>query len=443
MTPPTTLSTLAQRMGPPAISDLMSRALANPNLISLAAGFVDAATLPASAVAEAIEAVLREPSMARNALQYGSTRGDGELRALLAERIRNEVPERSVSHFDDLEDRLVVTTGSQQLLYLVAEALLDPGDIVLVESPTYFVFLGLLRGRGARVIGVACDEDGLRIDALEQTLADLEAEGQLDRVKMIYSVVEHSNPTGLSLSESRRAELIALAERWSKSQRIYVFEDAAYRGLSFEEISTPSLLHLDPTNEVVIHARTFSKTFSPGMKVGYGALPESLLQPVLNLKGNHDFGTSHFHQRLLVRIVSDGSYDAQVALLRERYRTKRDVVLKALGEYLGPLDSTIHWTEPAGGIYVWLSLPEDLDTGPEGPLFDRAIEQGVLYVPGRYAFADEPNAAPTHQIRFSFGVPELDALAEGTRRLGSAVERSLEAIRQPRSVALSGSTRGA
>ena len=142
--------------------------------------------------------------------------------------------------------RTVVTTGSQQLLYLVAEALLDPGDIVLVESPTYFVFLGVLETRGAHVIGIETDGDGLRLDVLEHTLVDLEARGLLDRVKLIYTVTEHANPTGISLAESRRGPLVELARRWSKRRRIFILEDAAYRGLTFDQAEPPSVWRHDP-----------------------------------------------------------------------------------------------------------------------------------------------------------------------------------------------------
>jgi 2-aminoadipate transaminase len=400
----------------------MQRALGNPGLISLAAGFVDHATLPVEATARAAAAVLADATEGRRALQYGTTRGDLRLRTQLMRLLeRNEGV--ATGTFDDVAHRTVVTSGSQQLLYLIAEALLDPGDIVLVESPTYFVFLGILESRGASAIGVETDDGGMRIDVLEQTLRQLEAEGRLDRVKLIYTVSEHSNPTGLSLAAERRGPLVELARRWSKTRRIFILEDAAYRGLSFTGTEPPSVWRHDTAADTVILARTFSKTFSPGLKTGFGVLPEPLMGPILHLKGNHDFGSCHFSQQLLEHVMADGSYDQQVACQVATYSRKRDVFLEALDTHLSPLGSSVSWTHPRGGIYVWLNVSDEVDTGRESPFFAQCLEEGVLYVPGVYAFATEPGPAPRSHARLSFGVASEAGLAEGARRLSRALAR--------------------
>jgi 2-aminoadipate transaminase len=423
MIPQVSLSTAARMTDDPPISDLMQQALANPGLISLAAGFVDVATLPVEATAGAVAGVLADPVEGRRALQYGTTIGDLGLRNLLVGRLEQEegVPPGG---FGAVLPRTVVTTGSQQLLYLVAEALLDPGDIVLVEAPTYFVFMGVLESRGAHAIGVEIDEGGLRLDALEATLAAIEARGELDRVKLIYTVSEHSNPTGLSLAADRRGPLVELARRWSKESWIFVLEDAAYRGLTFSGPEPPSVWQHDAFGQTVILARTFSKTFSPGLKTGFGVLPEALVGPVLALKGNHDFGSGNFNQLVLARLLEDGGYDRQVERLRATYRRKRDVRLGALREHLGGTDG-VSWTHPRGGLYVWLTVPEGLDTSRTGPLFGRALEQGVLYVPGAYAFPEAPGPIPTNHIRLCYGVPGEAELAEGIRRLAAALAHCL------------------
>jgi 2-aminoadipate transaminase len=408
----------------------MARALSAPDLISLAAGFVDPLTLPISATAEAVAHVLGEPLEGRRALQYGTTRGDASLRTRLEgliERTEGVDP----GTYPGLMHRIVVTTGSQQLLYLVAEALIDPGDIVLVESPTYFVFMGVLQSRGATILGVETDEGGLRIDALEATLADLESRGLLDRVKLIYTVSEHSNPTGLCLDADRRRALVEVAKAWSRRRRIYVLEDAAYRGLTFEGADPPSVWSQDAEGQTVIHARTFSKTFSPGLKIGYGVLPKSLVDPILNLKGNHDFGSSHFAQQVLDRAISVGLYERQVKLLRGSYARKRDAMLAALDEHFAPFGADVSWTRPCGGLYVWLTLPEGLDTGRDGGYFDRCIAEGVLYVPGEYAYAPLPGPVPTNRARLTFGVAPEPAIAEGVRRLASALEKTMRGGRRP------------
>jgi 2-aminoadipate transaminase len=411
----------------------MRQALETPGLISLAAGFVDQRSLPVVAGARAISGLFEDREEGCRALQYGTTQGDPGLRArLIADLERNErVP---AGTFRDAIGRTVVTAGSQQLLYLIAEALLDPGDIVLVESPTYFVFLGVLETRGARVIRVATDGGGLRLDALEATLEDLEARGLLGRVKLIYTVTEHANPTGISMLEERRGPLVELARRWSRrgGGRIFLLEDAAYRGLTFAEAEPPSVWRHDNDHdrggETVILARTFSKTFSPGFKTGYGILPEALLGPVLRLKGNHDFGSGHFVQQVLGRLLADGTYTRHVAALVALYRRKRDVLLGALAEHFAPFEGAVSWTRPLGGLFVWLSLPAGLDTGPDGPLFPKALAEGVLYVPGAYAFADEPAPAPTNHARLCFGVPDETDLVEGARRLARALAGCLDPV---------------
>src|SRR5262249_28730180 len=200
-----------------------------------------------------------------------------------------------------------------------------------------------------------------------------------------------------------------------QSHRIYLLEDSAYRGLTFDGVDPPSVWRHDPEGETVILARTFSKTFSPGLKTGYAVLPFALVEPVLRLKGNHDFGSANFNQVLLDRLIADGAYGRQVGSLVGLYRRKRDVMLSALAEHLGPLDG-VTWTHPKGGLYVWLSVPEGLDTGLGGPLFQRAVSEGVLYVPGAHAFATDPGPVPNRFARLCFGVPGEAELVEGVRR---------------------------
>jgi 2-aminoadipate transaminase len=433
MNPQPQTSALARRTPEPPITDLMQRALANPGLVSLAAGFVDHATLPMEATARAAAALLSDATEGRRALQYGTTRGDLKLRTQLVGLLeRNEGVAEGT--YRELVHRTVVTAGSQQLLYLLAEALLDPGDIVLVEAPTYFVFLGILASRGARAVGVATDAGGLCLDALEATLQRLDAEGSLERVKLIYTVSEHSNPTGLSLAAMRRQPLVELAQRWSRHQRIFILEDAAYRGLTFSGSEPPSVWSQDAEGETVILARTFSKTFSPGLKTGFGFLPEALVAPILHLKGNHDFGSSHFNQQLLEHLIADGSYANPVQRLVQTYRHKRDVMVEALDEMLGTVDG-VSWTYPNGGLYVWLTVPADVETGSKSAFFSRCLERGVLYVPGEYAFATEPGPAPTNHARLSFGVAGPDGLREGIRRLSAAL---VDCIHKPKTSAAVG-----
>jgi 2-aminoadipate transaminase len=426
MTLRTSLSAATARTSPPSISSLMKLALEKPEIVSLAAGFVDQQSLPVEETARAVEQVLGDPLGGRSALQYGTTNGDAELRSLLIERLEQGHGAAPGSYRDAVA-RTVVTTGSAQLIYLVGEALLNPDDIVLVESPTYFVFLGPLETRGARAVRVPIDGQGLRIDALEAALVKIQDEGRLDRVKLIYTIPEHANPTGISLAVDRRKPLLDLAKRWSQiaGRRIFVLEDAAYHGLSYGRPEAKSIWSLDDEAETVILARTFSKTFSPGMKMGYGVLPKDLVDPILRLKGNHDFGSSNFTQRLLHRVIADGAYDRHVERLRTIYGRKRDVFLDALDRFLKPFENEVTWTRPQGGLFVWMTMPEGIDTGFDGPLFSACLAEGVIYVPGEFAFAPEPGSVPRNNLRLTFGVPDEAVLVEGARRLANAVGATL------------------
>jgi 2-aminoadipate transaminase len=207
-----------------------------------------------------------------------------------------------------------------------------------------------------------------------------------------------------------------------------VLEDAAYRGLSFGASEPSSLWSLDHEAETVILARTFSKTLSPGLKIGFGVLPHGLIDSLHSLKANHDFGSANLNQRLLEKILSDGSYDRHVAGLIELYRRKCGVFLAALEEYVGRVDSELHWTRPEGGLFVWMTVPEGLDTGFAGPLFSHCVREGVIYVPGDHAFALEPEPAPRNHLRLTFGVPGETELIEGARRLGAALSACLNPV---------------
>jgi 2-aminoadipate transaminase len=420
------LSKAAIRTSAPSITSLMQTALENPEIVSLAAGFVDQQSLPVEASARSVSAMFADREVGRRSLQYGTTIGHARLRAALIERLERSEGVTPGAYQDAIA-RTVVTTGSAQLIYLVCEALLDPGDIVLVESPTYFVFLGPVETRGARAVRVPIDDQGLSIDAVEQTFSQIQRAGQLDRVKLIYTIPEHANPTGISLAAERRRPLVELARRWSTraNRRIFVLEDAAYHGLSFGVQEPPSLWSLDPEGETVILARTFSKTFSPGIKIGYGVLPQGLVEPILSLKGNHDFGSANFNQQVLERTLASGDYDQHVSRLREIYGRKRDVFLEALDRSLKPFGPDVRWTRPKGGLFVWLTVPEELDTGFNGPFFPRCLEEGVIYVPGEYAFAPEPGPIPRNHVRLTFGVPCESELVEGARRLGRALRGCL------------------
>lgn len=411
------------------ISYFMQQAVENPNLISLAAGLVDPASLPAAEVAEAIAEILAEPATAQAALQYGTTQGHAPLRQVLVERTCG-LDHKKPSELALTADNVVVTTGSQQLLYLVGEVLLDPGDLVITEAPSYFVFQGTLSSLGARTLAVPMDEEGMRVDLLADLLARLESTGEITRLKMIYVVDYFQNPSGRTLSLERRQRLYELVESYSRKQRIFIVEDAAYRELRYDGEDLPSIKSFDVDNRHVILAMTFSKPCAPGLKTGYGLLPDDLVEPLLRFKGNHDFGSNNMTQHLLFRLVETGAYDRHIEQLCEVYREKRDTMLEAIEEYFTPLPDCYQpsWTQPHGGLYVWMTFPDAISTGPESPLMHAALEEGVLYVPGRFCYlpGSVPEPLPDYEARLSFGVAEPQALRTGIGRLARAYHRCLE-----------------
>ncbi len=422
---PVRLSQRSHQTADQPISYFMQQAVENPHLISLAAGLVDPISLPGSQIEAAIHDILSEPEAAQAALQYGTTHGYAPLRDTLLQRT---CALDGVSPIDlSLSaSNVVVTTGSQQFLYLISEVLINPGDIVITEAPSYFVYHGTLASLGAKVLSVPMDEDGMQTDALAELLGRLEHTGELDRLRMIYTVDYFQNPSGLTLSYPRRQHLMELVRKHSQAHRIFVLEDAAYRELRYDGDDVPSLKSLDENNEYVIQTMTFSKPCSPGVKTGYGFLPSELVGPVLRFKGNHDFGSSNLTQHLLHRLLESGAYDEHVVELCNVYRTKRDATLSALSEVFGTDGndtSTVRWTHPHGGLYVWMTYPEGINTGPHGPLMKAALHEGILYVPGQFCYVqDGESPLPTTDIRLSFGVEQPETIHEGLRRLAVATK---------------------
>lgn len=422
MTPPIPSSLRASQTGEAPISYFMQQGVENPNLISLAAGLADEDSLPVGDVRAVLADLLADTDAAQAALQYGTTQGYAPLRAKLYDHILALDGLTAGQAAFGAED-IVVSTGSQQLLYMIGELLLDPGDIVITEAPSYFVYHGILASLGVRTLTVPMDEDGMDTHALETLLQKLDASGLLGRVKLIYTVDYYQNPTGLTLSLPRRRRLLELAQRFSRSQRLLVLEDAAYRELGFEGSDVPSIKSLDVKNEYVVLAMTFSKPLSPGLKTGYAVLPRDLVAPLLCFKGNHDFGSSNFNQHLIDRLLKNGDYQKHVARLRGVYQAKRNTLLAALAEEFPQATSPIRWTYPAGGMYVWVSFPRHIATGPGSPLMEAALREGILYVPGEFCYVADSTGGkrPNHEIRLCYGVACHNELREAVRRLGRAV----------------------
>lgn len=406
--------------GAPIANILMAKTLAQPDMISLAAGFVEHNSLPVEWVEEAFRQIWSDRRHALASLQYGTTIGYPPLREAILDRLCR-ADGKSPWELRATVDQLVITAGSNQLLYLLSEILLDPGDIVLCGSPSYFVYLGLIQSLGARAIGVATDGLGLIPEALEERLQHLECHGELDRVKAIYVASYFDNPTGVSLSAARRTALVEIAHRWSRHHRIYIIEDWAYRDLRYEGEDLPSLRAGDTDGDTVIVTGSFSKSFSPGLRVGWGLLPKALIEPVLALKGHLDFGSANFNQMVLATVLENGWFDQHLTRLRTVYREKVVTIVSALERFVRPI-LDVHYEVPQGGLYMWVRLPEGLDTGVDSPLFQAAADEGVLYVPGEYCFPPEGEPVPRSCLRLSFAMPDCDRLKCGVERLSRAIQ---------------------
>jgi 2-aminoadipate transaminase len=314
---------------------------------------------------------------------------------------------------------VIVTTGSQQLLFLISDVLLNPGDIVILGAPSYFVYMGILESMGAHVRSVPMDGNGMDVDALEDVLRRIEADGDLERVKLIYCVSYFQNPMGVSLSAERRPRMLKLAKRFSEraGHRIFVLEDAAYKELHFSDVPPPPIKSFDTTNEWVLFAQTFCKPFSAGMKTGFGVLPPEIMVPVLRQKGNHDFGSPNLNQMIISRAIDRGDYDRHVERVRAGYASKKQVMAEAIREHF---PSETKWYDSAGGLYIWAELPEQICTSPGSPYFDQALRREVLYVPSEHFYYPDSGAPPCRSgMRLSFGVAGRDQIAEGIKRLGA------------------------
>lgn len=419
------MSRLGRRIQPPPIAWLMEAALGRPDLVSLAAGFTDNATLPVGETRAAFRELFNDDEAARKALQYGSTAGDAELLDLTASRLAEaDGASASDSHS---ADRMLITHGSQQFLSLVTECLFDEGDIVIVEDPTYFVFLGIAQSRGIVCRGVRTDPDGINVSHLGELLEELRRAGQLARLKAVYLVSYCQNPSGRTTSFEKKQLVLSTLRQYESDagHPLYLIEDAAYRELAFP--STPpqkTALSADGATDRLIYTGTYSKPFATGLRVGFGILPEALYGPVKHIKSNQDFGTAHLLQQLLLRAIKSGLYDKHVRSLVRHYQSKAAVMRGALRDSF-PGDAA--WEEPAGGLYFWAKLPESVSTGQGSSFFEAALKHDVLYVPGGLCYADdEVRPKPDCEMRLSFGNASNTEIEKGIGRLGQVIRESLE-----------------
>ncbi|WP_297083560.1 PLP-dependent aminotransferase family protein [uncultured Demequina sp.] len=372
-----------------------------PEVVSLAGGMPYIGGLPLEELAEMTKRLVLEQGEV--ALQYGSGQGDEGLR----EQITQVMALEGISaHPDDV----VVTTGSQQALDLVTKIFIDPGDVIVAEAPSYVGALGVFRAHEADVVHVPMDADGLVPGALDETLTRLKAEGR--RVKFLYTVPNFHNPGGVTLSLERRPQVVEICQRHG----VLILEDNPYGLLGFDSEPLPAMRSM--SEEGVIYLGSFSKTFAPGYRVGWAVAPHAVREKLVLASEAAILCPSNAAQMAIRTYLDHADWQGQIKKFREQYRERRDAMIGALEEHI----PSASWNVPEGGFYVWVKLPEGLDSKSMLP---RAITARVAYVAGTAFYMD--GSGSTH-MRLSYCYPTPERIREGVRRLAGVVDAELEAV---------------
>jgi 2-aminoadipate transaminase len=395
------LSTTGRDLHESAIRKMGTLGVRIPDLVSFAAGFPDPVTFPWEDLREISSELLSGGD--GTVLQYGATRGykpllESIVEVMAARRIRTTI------------DELLVTTGSQQGLDLVGRVLLDPGDVVLVELPTYTGAISAFANVQAHLVGVKQDEDGINLDDLDTVCQRERGAGR--RVKVLYLVPNFQNPTGLLISLNKRRQLL----EWANRRDVLIVEDDPYGVLYFDDVASEAetrAVKADDEHGRVVYLSTFSKTLAPGFRMAWLAAPAQLSARFELAKQSMDLSSGIFDQRVVHQAIRRGVLQKLAPRLRDLYRSKRDAMEQALCSELGDV---LSWPDPKGGFFLWPELPEGFDGDT---LLERAIEEKVIFVAGSAFYVD---GTGQRRIRLSFSHPTPDKLKEGVRRLASALK---------------------
>jgi len=382
------------RMPVSAIRELL-KVTEHPEIISFAGGLPAPELFPVDAIARAHARVFEDEAAA--ALQYSTTEGCRSLREWIASRVQTQGVATST-------DNVMITTGSQQGIDLVSKIFLEPGDTVVVENPCYLAAIQTFSGYEASFIPIDSDDRGMRVDELEEVLKH-------SRPKLIYVVSDFSNPRGTTLSYERRLKLIELSARY----RVPILEDNPYSELRYEGQGPPSLGALD-TEGLVIQLGSFSKTLSPGMRLGWIIASEEMFQNAVIAKQAADLHTSTVQQRAAARMLQTFDYDGHIEHLCRVYGERCQAMRSAIEQYF-PQDAKA--TRPEGGLFIWVELPEQIDAEE---LFIHAVAEHVAFVPGTSFFACEPRQ---NFMRLNFSNQQPEMIEEGIKRISSVLKRRL------------------
>ncbi len=370
-----------------------------PEIVSLAGGMPNLSALPMDMMASVIQDLVM--TNGAEALQYGSGQGHPLLREQICDVMALEGIRAN-------PDDIIVTTGSQQALDLISRIFIDPGDVVLVEAPSYVGALGTFRQYEAQVVHVGMDDQGLIPQALREAITSVRASGR--KIKFLYIIPNYQNPTGVLLPADRRTEILEIC----RAEQIFVVEDNPYGLLGFDRPSPNAMRAEDSEN--VIYLGTFSKTIAPGLRVGWALVPPSLKEKLVIASESSILCPSNFAQLTISRYLANQPWRDQIASFCELYKVRRDAMLESLEEYF-PASAT--WTKPGGGFYVWVNLPPEIDTKLMVP---KAIVAKVAYVPGTAFYAD---GFGSWAMRLSFCHPTPERIRDGVKALGGVVKQEI------------------
>ena len=388
-------SKLAQQSKASSIREIL-KIIQSSDVISLAGGMPDPVTFPAEEIKEICIKILANNSSL--ALQYSSTEGLLKLREFLAQWLEMDVKKFTT-------DNIIITSGSQQGLDLVSKALLDPGDIVIVELPSYLAALNAFRSYGAEIIGIPMDEDGMIMEIFEDKLATIKSKSK--KAKFVYTISNFQNPAGVTISLSRRKKLLEIV----KNYNLIIVEDNPYDKIRFEGTPLPSIFSLDHEG-YVINLGTFSKILCPGLRLAWVSGHQEIIEKIVILKQATDLCTSILNQLIAYEYCNEGLIDKNIESNVLIYKKKRDVMLESLEKYF-PAEAS--WTKPEGGFFVFVTLPEYLDTDT---MLYEAIKEKVAYVSGSSFYA---NGKGKNTMRLSFCYPSLEDIEEGVKRLARVI----------------------
>ncbi|MCK5170554.1 MAG: PLP-dependent aminotransferase family protein [Bacteroidales bacterium] len=392
-------STSIKGMKKSAIRELL-KLTQRPEIISFAGGLPAPESFPIEQLKEISCEVLDQDGP--TALQYGATEGVTELRQILVDRYKAQGLNIELKN-------LVITTSSQQGLDLLAKIFINRGDKVIVGLPSYLGGLGAFNSYGAEMIGIKFDEKGMRADILEEKLTELKTQGI--KPKFIYIIPDFQNPAGITMPESRRLEIIAIAKKYD----VLIVEDSPYREIRFEGKAQKTIYELDNSGQVILLG-TFSKIFVPGFRIGWVIAHEKIVDKFVTAKQSTDLCTPTLNQKIAHKYIEKGYFDENLKGIIEQYHEKRDNMIKAFKEYM---PEGVKWTEPEGGLFLFLTLPENMDAEV---LFKKAIEKNVAFVLGSVFHC---NGSGKNTMRINFSYMPMDKTTEGVKRLAKVIKEEM------------------